>query len=260
MEINFYKYHGAGNDFIIIDKTGTPDIELSAKEISFLCDRRKGIGADGLMFYQAEVGFDFGMSYYNADGQESTMCGNGGRCMAAFWRHKGNEGDMVRFRSIDGEHSAFFKANDLVKLEMRDIDNVKVSDTGYVMDTGSPHLVKFVDKLETLNVHEEGQKIRYSKAFSPAGINVNFAQITGDKIYIRTYERGVEAETLSCGTGSVATAVATFIETGKFRDSYRLVAPGGELRVSFSNEPDGSYRNVFLEGPAVFVFKGKIQL
>jgi len=260
MKISFYKYHGAGNDFIIIDRTETPDIELSAEEISFLCDRRKGIGADGLMYYDSLDGNEFTMSYFNADGKESTMCGNGGRCMAAYWKHKGNEGNQVRFKSIDGDHTAFFRANENVNLEMRDIKVVKVSESGYIMDTGSPHMVRFVDDIETLNVQEEGRKIRYSDEFAPEGINVNFAQIKGDKIYIRTYERGVEAETMSCGTGSVAAAVAASLQTGALPDRHELVAPGGKLFVSFTKKPDGSFRNVLLEGPAIFVFKGTIQL
>lgn len=258
MEISFSKYQGTGNDFIIIDKTNQPEIELSEKDIRFLCDRRFGIGADGLMIYSRIKGFDFHMSYYNADGLESTMCGNGGRCMADFWRKKGNHGNSVRFKGIDGEHLAYFTSGNTIRLGMNDISRVIQSDSGYVMDTGSPHLVTFVNNIENLNVHEEGKKIRNSKEFAPDGINVNFVELKGNKIYIRTYERGVEDETLSCGTGSVAAAVATSIKTQSESGYFDLVAPGGNLKVSFVKIDNHTFREIFLEGPASFVFAGTI--
>jgi diaminopimelate epimerase len=258
MEIRFSKYHGTGNDFIIIDKTNQPEIELSEKEIRFLCDRRFGIGADGLMIYSLLEGFDFEMSYYNANGLESTMCGNGGRCMADFWRKKGNHGNSVRFKGIDGEHIAYFTSENTIQLGMKDINKVIFSESGYTMDTGSPHLVTFINDIENLNVHAEGKKLRYSKEFAPDGINVNFVELKENRIYIRTYERGVEDETLSCGTGSVAAAIATSMKTQSKSNSFDLVAPGGKLKVSFVKSDKNTFSEIFLEGSASFVFAGTI--
>lgn len=260
MELIFSKYHGTGNDFIIIDKTNQPDIELSEKDIRFLCDRKFGIGADGLMIYSLLEGYDFAMSYYNADGLESTMCGNGGRCMADFWRKKGNQGNSARFKGIDGEHIAYFTSENTIRLGMNNISQVILSESGYLMDTGSPHLVKFISDIENLNVHEEGKKIRYSTEFAPDGINVNFAELKENKIYIRTYERGVEDETLSCGTGSVAAAIATSIKTQSKAGSFDLVAPGGKLKVCFKKSDNNTFSEIFLEGPASFVFTGTIKI
>ena len=260
MLLQFYKYHGTGNDFIIVDQSENQDISLNAETIRFLCDRRKGIGADGLIIYYLTENYDFGMTYFNADGLESTMCGNGGRCMAAHWKRKGGSAASVKFKGIDGDHIAYFEDEGIIKLGMKDVPEVTKTMHGLKIDTGSPHYVFFAEQIDQLNVNEEGRKIRYSKEFAPDGINVNFVELKDSKIYIRTYERGVENETLSCGTGSVAAAIATNIEKNPENTSYDIVAPGGNLKVSFTKTKDNQYRNIFLEGPATFVFKGTIQL
>lgn len=260
MQFNFYKYHGTGNDFIIIDQSENPELNLSDQIIRFLCDRKLGIGADGLMVYYLCNGYDFGMTYFNSDGFESTMCGNGGRCLAAYWKSKGHSGNSVRFKGIDGEHIAQFLDADIIKLGMNDVNGLIKIEEGFAMNTGSPHFVSFVSNIDKLNVKEEGKRIRYSKEFAPDGVNVNFVEIKEGKIHIRTYERGVEDETLSCGTGSVAAAIATYLKTGPQANSFEIVAPGGILKVSFVQSGAGAFKEIFLEGSATFVFKGFIEI
>jgi diaminopimelate epimerase len=260
MQLQFYKYHGTGNDFIIVDQAENQDISLHAETIRFLCDRRIGIGADGLMIYYLTENHDFGMTYFNSDGLESTMCGNGGRCMAAYWKRSGGIADYVKFKGIDGDHIAYFKDEGIIKLGMKDVPEVKKTMHGFEVDTGSPHYVLFTKHIDQLNVQEEGRKIRFSDEFAPEGINVNFVELKNDKIYIRTYERGVENETLSCGTGSVASAIAASIEKTPDKTSYDIIATGGQLKVSFTRTRDNQYKEIYLEGPATFVFKGTVQL
>ncbi len=257
--MEFYKYHGTGNDFIIIDNR-KGDITLSQEQIAHLCTRRFNIGADGLMLLEHAEGYDFRMVYYNADGSESTMCGNGGRCMAAFAKELGIITDAAKFIAIDGEHVATLHANGQVRLQMNNVSEVQQMDGHSILNTGSPHYVKWVENVVDIDVYGEGHKIRYSPAYELAGINVNFVQrITEGKLLVRTYERGVEDETLSCGTGVTAAAIAaTGDATGHF--TAEVETPGGLLQVTFNKVTQSSATNVMLTGPAVFVCRGDVMI
>ena len=269
MALTFHKYHGAGNDFIIIDNR---DGRFNAsgmdnpKTISALCNRRLGIGADGLMTLSKAVGFDFRMRYYNSDGIEGSMCGNGGRCIAAFAEKEGIAGKKSRFLAIDGPHDTEVLEDNfpdfVVKLRMNDVLWPYHEEEGYHLDTGSPHLVIFEQNISGVNLMTQGRKLRYLDKFSPKGVNVNFAQLSDyEQISMRTYERGVEEETLACGTGAVAVAVAAYARGVKSPDnSYLLKTKGGELRVRFSPPgKNGSYfTDVWLTGPAKHVFSGEL--
>lgn len=263
MLIQFEKYQGNGNDFIIIDNRDASVI-LSSEKIRKLCDRHFGIGADGLIFLRKSDTYDFEMEYFNSDGNLSSMCGNGGRCLAAFAFLKGipNGKEMV-FEAFDGVHKAKIldelipdKVCD-VALEMTDVWDVQFNGKYYFMNTGSPHYVEFVDKVAEIDVVNEGRKTRYSEPFSSEGTNVNFVEYSGDRIFVRTYERGVEDETLSCGTGVTASAIAGFLETG--RKDLKIHTTGGDFRVDFEEE-EGKFKSVWLNGPAEMVFKGNIFL
>jgi len=259
MKLKFSKYHGTGNDFIIIDNRNM-EISLKQQTIANLCHRRFGIGADGLMMLQpGNSNTDFEMVYYNADGNESTMCGNGGRCIAAFAFRLNVINNKTHFMAVDGIHEAELTAPDFVRLKMNDVNNIEINSDFYYLNTGSPHYVKFVNEISSVDVFSEGRKIRYSQRFSNEGTNVNFVQDLGDTIYVRTYERGVENETLSCGTGVVAAAISTHCrkKTGDGRHKIPIKTSGGNLAVSF-NHRMGKYTDIWLEGPAVFVFEGNI--
>lgn len=256
--IHFYKYQGAGNDFILIDNR-TQGTALHTEQIALLCHRRFGIGADGLMLLEAAEGHDFRMVYYNADGRESTMCGNGGRCITAFARHLGIIGDKAFFVAIDGEHHAQFTGENIVALEMNDVHEIQHFDNFSILNTGSPHYVVWTDDVAQTDVVHQGREIRNRDKFAPNGINVNFAQVIESGLYVRTYERGVEDETLSCGTGVTACAIAASKDqTGAF--STDILTPGGKLNVSFTKDTPGSAIDVVLTGPAGFVFEGDVTL
>lgn len=258
MVIHFYKYHGTGNDFILLD-CRKEKIALSKEQIAFLCHRRFGIGADGLMYLEEEKGYDFRMVYFNADGGESTMCGNGGRCIVAFAHKLGIVKDTARFVAIDGEHTATLQDNGTIHLHMNDVAGEQVYEDHVVLNTGSPHYVKWVNNTADTDVYGIGKQIRYSEAFAPGGINVNFVQKIGDKIKVRTYERGVEDETLSCGTGVVASAIAaTGNETGSF--TQLIETPGGELQVLFTKDTATSAKDVVLCGPTTYVYEGDVMV
>lgn len=262
MRINFFKYHGNGNDFIIIDNR-SGEVDLSREQVAFLCDRHFGIGADGLMLLEARSSYDFSLKYYNSDGNESTMCGNGGRCMTAFANELGIIPNAARFLAIDGDHEAEILSKDgntcLVSLKMKDTLPGEIFNDGYFIDSGSPHFVVFVADVKAIDVLSEGRRLRYDKRFEPGGCNVNFVEIIPGGISVRTYERGVENETLSCGTGVTASALITaFLGKGK-PDSCFVETPGGEFKVSF-HLSQGGFSGVFLEGPAAFVFKGGITI
>ncbi|MGN6601949.1 MAG: diaminopimelate epimerase, partial [Ginsengibacter sp.] len=208
MKIKFYKYQGAGNDFILIDNREKISHEFTVQHIKKMCDRHFGIGADGLMLLNNKDGFDFEMIYFNADGNEGSMCGNGGRCIVQFASNMGIKKNEYKFLATDGVHEAKIDLNKEVSLKMNDVTDVDFSMDHYVLDTGSPHYVKFVGDVQDLNVVSDGSKIRNSREFSEKGINVNFVQtLDDDHIFVRTYERGVEDETLSCGTGVTASAL-----------------------------------------------------
>jgi diaminopimelate epimerase len=255
--MTFYKYHGAGNDFILFDNR-EGKISLSNERVAEMCHRRFGIGADGLMLLEHVDGFDFNMVYYNSDGRQSSMCGNGGRCIAAFAKQLGIVTDHANFMAIDGAHSAKFNADDTISVHMQDVDHVTINKEYTFLNTGSPHYVQFVEDVKNTAVFTEGRRIRNLAEFAPGGTNVNFVQIRdAQNIIVRTYERGVEDETLSCGTGVTAAAIAATCEvTGTFKTN--IDTPGGQLEVSFTKNGPLSATDVILRGPAVFVFKGEI--
>jgi len=254
MRLPFFKYQGAGNDFILLDNR-SGDIRLDTEQVAGLCHRRFGIGADGLMLLEAAADADFHMVYYNADGHESTMCGNGGRCIAAFAARLGLIRDQASFTAVDGRHRAELLPDGLVRLEMQDVQEIRHEDGYDLLHTGSPHYIKWVADVQAVDVFREGRAVRSLPAFRPKGINVNFVQRLDDSLWVRTYERGVEDETLSCGTGVTAAAIAASGEqTGAFHT--RIQTPGGTLEVSFRKDTPHTAREVVLTGPAVFVFEG----
>jgi len=260
MTFSFSKYHGAGNDFIIIDNRDgrfSPDQEI----IHFLCQRQLGIGGDGLMLIANHESFDFSMKYFNADGREGSMCGNGGRCISAYYYNNMAPKKELSFYAVDGvHHSEILKSEknlSNIRLQLSDVETVQKIDKGYLLNTGSPHFVTFVEKADAIDVKATGKELRYSPLFAPSGVNVNFVEILQDKLYVRTYERGVEDETLSCGTGVTASAMAaSFIQD---RSNFDIFTRGGNLKVSFQKN-ENSFSNVWLTGPAAFVFSGQIEL
>lgn len=256
MKLHFHKYHGTGNDFILLDNRGG-NINLSRGEVAWLCHRRFGIGADGLMLLETAPDADFRMVYYNSDGGESTMCGNGGRCIVAFAHALGIIDNSTRFIAIDGPHHAQIDGG-IVSLEMKNVAGIQHYDGYDILDTGSPHYIQWVDDVAAADVFGTGRSIRNEERFSPGGINVNFVKRTGeDSIHVRTYERGVEDETLSCGTGVTAAAIAASGDrTGTF--SYQIQTPGGSLTVAFSKDVPDAAGKVILHGPAAFVFEGDV--
>ena len=253
----FSKYQGAGNDFILIDnRTGV----FEPKDIDFvkkLCDRKFGIGADGLMLLQDIKNFDFEMLYFNADGREGTMCGNGGRCIVAFARDLGIIDSKTAFMAVDGSHDAKISANQ-VDLGMIDVQEIKQDGEAYVLNTGSPHYVSFVSGLAEMDVYRNGYAIRNNDNYRKEGINVNFIEAEGNGYFVRTFERGVEDETLACGTGVTAAAMAVAVQQqleGDIEIPIRVL--GGQLYISFKKERS-YFTDVRLKGPADFVFSGEI--
>ncbi len=206
MTINFYKYQGTGNDFIIIDNRDNT-VKLTEQEIKKACERRKGIGADGLMLLNTLDGYDFEMKYYNSDGGESSMCGNGGRCMVKFAMDLGLIKMQYKFLAVDGEHEAYQDKSGWIFLKMQNVDVVEKKHGDFILNTGSPHYIRPVSDIWGLDFIKAAKEIRYNEAYAKEGINVNFVEDSGDKLYVRTYERGVEDETLSCGTGVTAAAL-----------------------------------------------------
>ncbi len=262
MELPFYKYQGTGNDFIIIDNRRGEYDELPQSSIAQLCDRRLGIGADGLMFLNSSPRVDFAMKYFNRDGRESSMCGNGGRCLVAFAHRKGIQKDMYVFEAIDGLHRAEVVDPGEVRLEMSRPNGARViRENTLWIDTGSPHFVQFREgDWKNWEVFQTGQKIRYSPDFAPGGTNVNFVKILGpNKLAVRTYERGVEEETLSCGTGVTAAAYLHLLRTEAVMGRVEIQTLGGQLLVEIQNR-GGKQELVYLQGPATFVYEGSISL
>ena len=259
MNIHFYKYQGTGNDFVIVDNRNGEYSSLSTQQIAHLCDRRFGIGADGLMMLENHADYDFQMKYYNADGREGSMCGNGGRCLSAFARQMGIEKPAVKFIAVDGPHEASFRENGWVNLKMQDVDWVEVGNMYFYLNTGSPHFVKFVTDVQEVDVYEEGRAIRYNERFAAEGTNVNFVQEMDKGIFVRTYERGVEDETFSCGTGVTAAALtAAPAETGEYTIPVETI--GGNLEIQFARNGERSFSNIWLCGPATLVFEGNINI
>ncbi|HWZ05124.1 MAG TPA: diaminopimelate epimerase [Mucilaginibacter sp.] len=261
MKIHFYKYQGAGNDFILIDNRKNVVDHHHPSLIAKLCDRRFGIGGDGAMFLQNREGYDFEMVYYNADGQPSSMCGNGGRCIVAFAKFLGIVDTETNFLAVDGPHYAKISAEgDWVSLQMIDVDNINADGDAYVLDTGSPHYVKLVDGLKEKDVYNEGYAIRNNDTYRAKGINVNFVEPVDAGYFVRTFERGVEDETYACGTGVTAVALAMAKhqhQTGHITTPIKVL--GGDLNIRF--DYDGKkYTGIFLEGPAVKVFEGGVEV
>ncbi|HXH20317.1 MAG TPA: diaminopimelate epimerase [Chitinophagales bacterium] len=259
--MEFHKYHGNGNDFILIDnRKGIAN--LSSGKIAALCHRRFGVGADGLILLNKNSGFDFEMKYYNSDGNESTMCGNGGRCIIKFSRELGIIDERARFLAIDGPHEGIIEKNGMVMLKMNDVNSYQTAGDDFIINTGSPHYVKFVKNVDKVNVFAEGKRIRYQREFAKEGINVNFVEAVDLKFKVRTYERGVEDETLSCGTGVVAAALIGSMKLGKKekKQTIHLDTPGGKFQVTFEKKNDTAFTNIWLTGGAEFVFKGEIQI
>ena len=260
MIITFYKYQGTGNDFILIDNRENNLPQIAQKQIKNLCDRKFGIGADGFIILNNKTGYDFEMVYYNADGSESTMCGNGGRCMVQFAHDLGIIKSTYLFLAIDGAHAAAIDTENNIRLKMKDVLEVQEHNNYSILNTGSPHYVKFDNNIRHLDIAKEGAEIRYSKAFENTGVNVNFVEDTGPySIYVRTYERGVEAETLSCGTGVTAAALVSAHNERGF-NQVQVQTNGGDLSVEFNKINDNHFEEIYLCGPAKFVFKGVVDI
>ncbi|UMB60618.1 diaminopimelate epimerase [Lutibacter sp. A80] len=259
MKIHFYKYQGAGNDFIMVDNRDLSFPKKNTQLINKLCDRRFGIGADGLILLEPSDNEDFTMVYFNADGNEGSMCGNGGRCIVAFAKQLAVINNKTTFNAVDGLHFATIE-NEIVSLKMIDVTEVEVSNEYAFLNTGSPHHVSFTENISDLNVKEVGAKIRYGAPYFETGTNVNFTEKTAtDAFKVRTYERGVEDETLACGTGVTAVAIAAHKTNKTNATNIKVEVLGGNLEVSFE-KIGNSYTNVFLKGPAQFVFEGNISL
>ena len=259
MHFSFYKYQGTGNDFVILDNRDAAYNSLTIKQVKLICDRRFGIGADGLMLLNLKDGYDFEMIYYNADGNLSSMCGNGGRCLVKFAHDMGIRKLTYKFLATDGEHESEMEGK-IVRLKMKDVDAVESHGSYAILNTGSPHYVKFVNDLEATNVVATGRSIRNSHEFAAEGINVNFVESTGeDAIFVRTDERGVEDETISCGTGvTAASLVSAHNERGFNRVEVKTI--GGNLSVEFNKISEHHFTDVWLCGQATFVYKGEIEL
>lgn len=272
MQINFSKYQGKGNDFVMIDDRQEIFDTQNEALIKKLCDRRFGIGADGLILLRKDEELDFRMVYFNSDGRESSFCGNGGRCIVHFARSLGIFEQETNFRAYDGKHQAFYD-NGIISLKMSNVEKIRTNGNYFYLHTGSPHYVKFVRELATYEIEENGRIIRNSPAFSPDGTNVNFVEILEENesrkaktanleeetphIFVRTYERGVEAETLSCGTGVTACAIICG-ELG-FASPIIVQTLGGKMGVSFEKTAFG-FRDIFLIGDVEAVFEGKIEV
>ena len=261
MKIVFEKYHGAGNDFIIIDDRNK-NLKLCSDEISLFCHRRFGIGADGLMLLQKSNTLDFKMIYYNADGKEGSLCGNGGRCIVYFAGQLGLINRETKFEAIDGKHQAQIisvdKDKGIVSLKMTDIDRIEHFDNDYFLNTGSPHYVKIIESFDFIDILKEGKKIRWDNRFQPGGTNANFVTIKDDHLFVRTFERGVENLTLACGTGVVASSIVAAERSANRLDNYFIKTDGGDLKVKF-NKKNNIYSDIWLEGPVVRVYEGIVE-
>jgi len=260
MIIQFHKYQGTGNDFIVLDNRKQEYSSINSDQIRRLCDRRFGIGADGLMMLNTKAGYDFEMKYYNSDGREGSMCGNGGRCITKFAYHLGIHRVDYKFWAVDGDHEAEIDTDGTVSLKMRDVDQVQKRHGDFILDTGSPHYVKLVSDVMELDVYKKGRDIRYSKDFEEEGINVDFVEQAGeDEIIVRTYERGVEDETYSCGTGVTAAALICYHNENGFNE-VQVKTLGGSISIEYERRDGDHYANIWLSGPAEKVFEGKVEV
>ena len=255
--MHFYKYQGTGNDFIIFDNRNR-SVKLDGEAIRFLCSRKYGIGADGLMLLQLKDGCDFEMKYFNCDGIEATMCGNGGRCIVSFASKLGIIDNSCIFLASDGKHHAEIKAG-IIRLGMQDVCKIDKYGNDYFLDTGNPKYVIFCENIDLIDIISESRNIRYDSRFQPAGTNVNYAELKNNRLIVRTYEKGVENETLSCGTGVIASAIAASVRYNISGEIFEVSTKGGMLKVYFEKKGN-TFRNIYLEGPALFVFEGDIIL
>jgi len=260
MQIEFAKYQGTGNDFVMINNLDGRYDSLTIDQVRFICDRRFGVGSDGLIRINSAAGCDFEMDFFNPDGSKS-FCGNGARCSVAFAESLRIASQKFYFKAIDGVHDAV-KTHDLISLHMGDVNEVNYFGTDIFIHTGSPHYMHFVKENELEEVVPFGKKIRYSERFAEHGVNVNLVHCASiEKIDVRTYERGVEDETLSCGTGVTASALASSVIQNKYGElTYDVSVRGGQLSVTFDRKSEQQFENVWLTGPAVFVFNGKIDV
>lgn len=261
MQLEFSKYQGTGNDFVLIDNRNNIISHKNTEIIEKLCHRRFGVGADGLMLLENEDGYDFRMRYFNSDGKEASMCGNGGRCIVAFAYHLGIISSETKFIAVDGEHDAKVSETESglnVSLKMINVDAVEKGTDFFYLNTGSPHFVKLIESHKNFNTFEEGKKIRYNDRFKSEGTNVNFVSLHDKHIEVSTYERGVEDETYSCGTGVVASAISCYYKTNTKK--FDIITKGGRLNVTFDNLGRDTFNNIWLTGPATLVFKGEIDV
>ncbi len=262
MQMKFFKYHGAGNDFILVNNL-KGKYHLSKAQIKTFCDRRFGIGADGLILLNQDTNLDFKMIYYNADGGEGTMCGNGGRCITAFAANQGIIQNQCTFNAIDGEHHAEIieKQNNkmIVKLGMQESLLPEKRLKGWFIDTGSEHYIEFRNQVKDVDVQKDGSALRHHKEFSPNGANINFVSEHNNYLKIRTYERGVENETLACGTGATAVALTYSLCNNHVHSPITLKALGGTLKVYFKKKEE-RFTDIYLEGPTELVYEGFINI
>lgn len=261
MQTNFFKYQGTGNDFIMLDGRTKSFKIPSEKQINQLCHRQFGIGADGLIIISKTKKADFEMLYFNADGKPGSMCGNGGRCTIAFAQYLGIIKNKTRFIAYDGTHEGSINDNKMVTLKMSDVRGIHQHGKDFELNTGSPHYIHFNKNINQLDVFAAGRKIRYNEVYTKNGINVNFVEIMNNELLVRTYERGVENETLSCGTGVTAAAIA-FASLLKKQKKYtvKIKTPGGKLKVNFNTKDHQHFTDVYLTGPATFVYQGQINI
>lgn len=257
MKVHFYKYQATGNDFVVMDNR-EGKLSLTKEQIEKICDRRFGVGADGLMLIEKHASLNFNVEYYNSDGSQS-LCGNGSRAAVHFASRLGLVNGKSTFNAYDGAHSAELLSSGIIRLKMNDVAEVKTIGNDYFLNTGSPHYIRFVENIHEYPVVEEGRRIRYSDAFKPGGTNVNFVEKLSDNtIYVRTYERGVEDETLSCGTGVTAAAIAASLKG--YTSPVNIKVKGGDLSVEFKSGQSGTFTEIFLVGPAKMVFEGDLEL
>lgn len=262
MHLEFTKYQATGNDFILIDNRDESFSRDQRKLIQILCHRRFGIGADGIILLQDHNELDFNMVYFNSDGRLASFCGNGSRCIVHFAKSLGIIKSKTRFQASDGLHEAFINGTH-VSVKMKDVSEFQQNDQTIILDTGSPHYVRFTKNVSSIEIDKTGREIRNQKPFKKKGINVNFAEQTDqNKIRVRTYERGVEAETYSCGTGVVAAALSACILKGiSGKDNQIYVSTkGGELSVNFSDVAKQKFYNIWLSGPAEKILQGKMNI
>ncbi|PKP24986.1 MAG: diaminopimelate epimerase [Bacteroidetes bacterium HGW-Bacteroidetes-2] len=256
MQFSFYKYQGTGNDFVFIDNRSLFFPKKDTKRIAQLCDRKFGIGADGLILLENHTTVDFKMVYFNADGQQSSMCGNGGRCIVHFAKLLHIIALKATFEAIDGMHTATINEDGIVSLKMSDISDIKVYENYSFLNSGSPHHVEVKNDIKSISLQQEGAQLRYG-LYGKDGANINFVQEIGKDIFaVRTYERGVEDETLSCGTGATAVAIAMHNKSLTASNSITIETKGGTLKVTFEKIGE-TYKNIYLIGKATLVFKGE---